>query len=198
MVGSRPDVAHPTLYALTSSLPDWAGHGPAMVQWVIDQRAAGSPAHRLADVIVDHNDLPVEEEADVSRAVAQLLSSQEALLLSRYLQPFYEVRVTPVALPLLAAEALALRAPTPITNAQTLWRLQPSEHANTGLPFSFQGIVSLWPWPGLHVEDVLALTSVRQRLGLDPVPPFTLPPVPVPNQPQDAGPLCEWPLRSAR
>lgn len=198
MVGSRPDVAHPTLYALTTSLDDWAGHGPALVQWVIDKRAAEHAPRSLAKVIADHAELAPEMCAAVSDAVEQLLSHQEATLLSQYLRPFYRVQVGEVALPVLAQDALAMRAPTPILNAQTLWRLQPSQQANTGLSFTFQGIVSLWPWPGLLLDDVLSLASLRQRLGLDPRPPEVLPRIPPPGQRSDSSSPQEWPLRHAR
>lgn len=164
-------VPAPALYVLTSMVDDWAGYGPAVIQWVADERHYPPLAWSLPDIVADHADLTPSDRVQVARAVEQFFSRTEAFALGQYLRHFYPVRFGVVELPVTASEALAMQAPNPIAMAQTLWRIQPSREAAADLPFSFQGIVSLWPWPGLVPDDIASLIAMRERLGLDPVPP---------------------------
>lgn len=166
----------PTLFVVTSMLDDWLGNGPAVIQWAVWQRNGQALPWSLATIVADYVVLEPAAQDAVTRAVERYFTRHEAETLGVVLKrasPFRNapVRFAMIELPLTADDALAMQALNPGGVSPTLWRVRLSEAVMPGHAVLIEGIISLWPWPGLAPSDIQPLMAMRERLGLDPVPP---------------------------
>ena len=83
------------------------------------------------------------------------------------------IRYGDIELPLAVADVLAMQSPISVEPSRPLWRLRPPPDILPGRSLAVEGIVSLWPWPGLLPDDIRPLMALRERLGFDPLPPMT-------------------------
>jgi hypothetical protein len=162
--------APPALFLVTSLVDDWADQGPAVIQWSA-RRDDGMLPWPAASAIADYDELSPAARAAAGRAIARLFTLDEALVAERGLARYVRASARGLELPLTADEALALQSAGPAGSARTLWRITPPAEALPGLTLPIEGIVALWPWPGLEPGEIAPLMALRRRLGRDPLPP---------------------------
>jgi len=153
---------------------DWIGEGPAIIHWAVHDRGTQCLPWSLADMIADADELEREQEPAVVNAVSRFFTADEAQALSSVLvketlrwDP--SLRCGRVELPMTSDEALLMQQPNP-NSPQTMWRIRPPAPVLPGSPLAIEGIVTLWPWPGLDPADIAPLMAMRERLGVDPLP----------------------------
>ena len=164
--------ATPELYVLASLVEDFAGWGPAVIQWAHGPRER--PPYPYSDLISDYARLAPDVRERAERAVRALLTRGEVVALRDHFERAYPALAARlgyglIELPLPGAEVAALLAPEPTPEGQTLAVRLPAEALTSPVPVI--GAAVPWPWSSLDPADVARLIGVRERLGLPPVPP---------------------------
>lgn len=164
MMNPRPTA----LYVLTQMVDDWAGEGPAMIHWAARRNGATPPPWTTLAVVVGETSLLPAQQKSLEAAARRFFTPEEAEDLGALLlqQPFagqQSLYYSRVDLPATPEEIFARQEPNPL-GLSTLWRIRPPDPILAGQPTPCEGIVSLWPWPGLSLDDVEALVNLREKL----------------------------------
>lgn len=161
----------PALYLLSSMVEDWIGEGPAVIHWAARDRGAQSLPWSFADIIADASQIERAQEPAVVNAVNRLFTKGEAqalgtVLVQEKLIWDASLRFGRIDLPMTSDEALAIQHPNP-QSPQTMWRIRPPAPVLPGSQLAIEGIVTLWPCPGLDPEEIASLLALRTRLAED-------------------------------
>lgn len=163
------------LYVLTQMVDDWAGEGPAMIHWAARRQEALLPPGAMAVLVAGEALLSPDQRLSLEVATRRFFTPEEAEDLGALLvqQPFagkQSLHYGRADLPISPEALFAMQESNPL-GVSKLWRIRPPDPILDGHPVPCEGIVSLWPWPGLTPDDVVSLVNLREKLDQDALPP---------------------------